>query len=1277
MFSKIKARTIKLYNFLFSHKKQVAIFLFLVIFGLGIYSVFGSHSALADNADKGAGTPPVASDIQGYFMSAVTHMLLAGAGLMIKLAIWALSFIIEIAGYNGYLNSTAVQVGWVMVRDVTNMFFVVVLLLVAFGTILGLEQYEWKKMLVKFFFAAILVNFSRVICGVIIDVGQVIMITFVNGIAATAGGNLINAFNLTDILSLSKNSSGQAITDSSEIFSAAVGAITFAALTLGMMLVFVFILLSRMLVLWILIVLSPFAFVLSVIPQTEKYASQWWSEFGNHVIVGPVVVFFLWLSFAVVGSGGINSEISSSDNNSAPQPNMPGAAIGGKDGVSIPSAGITAAMSFDKIANFAIAIGILMVGAKTSQSLGTVGGSAMSKATDFAKKVATIGSGVAAGMWAYDKTKQGVKSGLGAVRSAAYNMTAIPDWIERTKNLAKTQVESWKIFRAEGPKVKEEEYVDEKTGELRKRPIFKKEKYIDQRTGEEKERDSEEYEFEGEDSRNWFQKWRYSSHAKLIKSRKVLQKTENQAKIRDELIDKRITAVPSGLFLRKMPDGFDRVEQGMLAAEKERSAAKTAEYQEYGRSLVLKNNRFKDGEFQKKGSVAEQIVGHKERAERNQARNKQILSGELEKFRKGEKGQGILAAKVEAQFKAEVSEKQAHLTEGAAKLEFLKGAQGIEQLAKRVKVEEHEKEEHEAVAEIEAGAKKTFYEDPHNRHLLEAVSESGQAKKAAETFVKNIESEVLSASFGKAKNDIDAIIEKWKADGSGDFSVLSQKMEEAGKNNHYIEALRQTEISKEKTKDSKYNESKAADFAANAVVNLAKGREIPSDATDALTEEEIKEYSGQERADASQKAADTMFYLMARAQTPGQPPLTESDRSAIMGSWGKVDSEAWNDDFADYFVRMVQQFKEKPDSLTGQKKVIAEQMAKLADSTGGIKGTMGADGKYKLEAGYTRRMSSMMQSLSATGGDTKLWQAHDAISQKQKSMSGDEWKKAGGYWGVAQQLAASNQLGGAGYSVGNMQESLKSHQDRLKYASKHFKKNGIDNGHWESVLNQEYDDSVGLYRMNTESDAQAGSVTEISKRTLAQQLNFQVHSAGELDLVRGLMAGINEKMFAALTSSLNEGYELKGMSSRSLSKLLGYHESEKIEEGQMGGDRMLQKFIGEFGDTEKARAEMEKHMVKDFLVQGMLGNAKGMTLMLQRAFNVSDKDASKGNFNFNFKHLAGGPVTNIKDLVTSLELDNIGLSSEDVKKLKDVAKNFEDEMVLSRKREPSTAQRES
>ena len=52
-------------------------------------------------------------------------LLLSLAGLFIKITFFILKFVIEVAGYNGFIDSPAVMVGWVMVRDVTNMFFVV------------------------------------------------------------------------------------------------------------------------------------------------------------------------------------------------------------------------------------------------------------------------------------------------------------------------------------------------------------------------------------------------------------------------------------------------------------------------------------------------------------------------------------------------------------------------------------------------------------------------------------------------------------------------------------------------------------------------------------------------------------------------------------------------------------------------------------------------------------------------------------------------------------------------------------------------------------------------------------------------------------------------------------------------------------------------------------------------------------------------------------------------------------------------------------------------
>ncbi|TSC84678.1 MAG: Uncharacterized protein G01um101413_62 [Parcubacteria group bacterium Gr01-1014_13] len=328
-------------------------------------------------------------------------IIFAVAGLFIKLTFFVLKFVIEVASYNAFIDSSAVIVGWVMVRDVTNMFFVVVLLLISFGTILGLEQYEYKKLLVKLIMAAIIVNFSRIICGIIIDVAQVVMITFVNGIAATASGNMVNMFGVGEIFKLGNGSSSKVGT-TGEQFLAAVAAVTFAAIMMMTMLTFLFLLMARMMTLWILIVLSPFAFVLNVLPQTQKYAGQWWSEFGGNVVAGPIIAFFLWLSFVTVGSGNANSEIEAGSPDKL-------RLSSGPTTEQETSTGLTSIMSWANMANFAIAIGMLLTGAKIAQQLGAAGGAMMSKAGEFGKKVAMTASGITAARWAGKQAWRGAK----------------------------------------------------------------------------------------------------------------------------------------------------------------------------------------------------------------------------------------------------------------------------------------------------------------------------------------------------------------------------------------------------------------------------------------------------------------------------------------------------------------------------------------------------------------------------------------------------------------------------------------------------------------------------------------------------------------------------------------------------------------------------------------------------------------------------------------------------------------------------------------------------
>lgn len=210
--------------------------------------------------------------------------------------------LIEIARYNDFINADAVLTGWVVLRDIANMFVVLVLLLIAFGTILRLDQYKLNSMLPKLILMAVLVNFSRVISGLIIDASQVVTLTFLSAYQEAGAGNIMSALKLTDVLTIEPG--GGKVTNSIKELTGddLVGAYFFALILMIVSLVTVAVYLVvfavRIVVLWLLIVVSPMAYILSAVPGGQQYSSQWWGMFSKYVVVGPVLAFFLWLSLA-------------------------------------------------------------------------------------------------------------------------------------------------------------------------------------------------------------------------------------------------------------------------------------------------------------------------------------------------------------------------------------------------------------------------------------------------------------------------------------------------------------------------------------------------------------------------------------------------------------------------------------------------------------------------------------------------------------------------------------------------------------------------------------------------------------------------------------------------------------------------------------------------------------------------------------------------------------------------------------------------------------------
>ncbi|MFH1536692.1 MAG: hypothetical protein ABID45_01750, partial [Patescibacteria group bacterium] len=334
----------------------------------------------------------------------------------------------------GFTKIEPVVNAWEVVLGLTNMFFVIILLVIAFGTVLNIEAYSWKKLLPTFVLVAILVNFSKTICGLAIDASQIIMLSFVNALGAAHTQNFVTLFRLDKLLALKKYA-GKA--NNSDIMSSVVIA-TFASgimLTVITMVLLVFcvVLLGRLAVLWIATILSPIAFACAILPASKKYYQQWMETFTRYLIVGPLIMFFLWLALYIASSSyatsegeqGIVGQILREFGETETKKELQKVAeeSGGE---------MASALEVGTIANLIIAVMLLMKGLEFAESMASEFGQFMGKAKGWGKGIGLFAGGLVGG-WALSKLGKAIpavakKAVVGTAKTAAnygYQATGI------------------------------------------------------------------------------------------------------------------------------------------------------------------------------------------------------------------------------------------------------------------------------------------------------------------------------------------------------------------------------------------------------------------------------------------------------------------------------------------------------------------------------------------------------------------------------------------------------------------------------------------------------------------------------------------------------------------------------------------------------------------------------------------------------------------------------------------------------------------------------------
>lgn len=322
----------------------------------------------------------------GGILAALAAVVFKIAGLyltyMAKIMDWSISVSIDsqLLGSMEFVN-----IGWTAVRDFANMFFIFALLYLAIQTILGLAGGNAKRLLVHLIIAALLINFSLFTTKVVVDAGNIMAVSIWDKIKtqqgpATLPGSAPKVLGGLDLQTVFSANSDMRWTfggfSYGKMFLAYTGGAIFMFIAGYIFLAGALMMITRTIMLLLLMVFSPFAFMSFGLPKFEQYGHEWLNKLIKQTFVAPFFIFMLYLNAVLVDKMDVFK-------------------LSGSKGQTLLGA-FTGSGEYQIIFNFALVIGFLVASlAIANKYAGDVGGHARGwakSATKWAGGLATAGA---------------------------------------------------------------------------------------------------------------------------------------------------------------------------------------------------------------------------------------------------------------------------------------------------------------------------------------------------------------------------------------------------------------------------------------------------------------------------------------------------------------------------------------------------------------------------------------------------------------------------------------------------------------------------------------------------------------------------------------------------------------------------------------------------------------------------------------------------------------------------------------------------------------------
>jgi hypothetical protein len=288
--------------------------------------------------------------IKGFY-----YLLYVLPAYLLTQAAYFFNVIISVTLNGTVFKQDFVPTAWGVVRDLSNIFFILILLYIAVKIILDMGGHEAKQMIAKVVVIALLINFSMFFTQVIIDASNVLALVFYNKVSVTTkvagqtgerpyasvggekdvAGGRVAAFDPTTTLKqdffteVKKNygPSGEQLSPSPTVpWGTLLALILIAGLIMCFAIYALMVtglsFLGRLIELWVLIIFSPFAFMSSTVPLLSGVEYLGWSSWFKRLLkvsfMAPIFMFFLYFIFMLIDSNVFTTLIPRSVGESTP-----------------------------------------------------------------------------------------------------------------------------------------------------------------------------------------------------------------------------------------------------------------------------------------------------------------------------------------------------------------------------------------------------------------------------------------------------------------------------------------------------------------------------------------------------------------------------------------------------------------------------------------------------------------------------------------------------------------------------------------------------------------------------------------------------------------------------------------------------------------------------------------------------------------------------------------------------------------------------------------------